>query len=608
MANIGSTLPQPEQGWKRYDNTDSRIKYINKWTMYNDTTTAYNNTGCITNYRHGENGILEFRFTGPKIRLIVPGSDASHTNKCTVEIDGEKFIASQCTPSLVHPNYIYQMLFFEKFDLTDSIHTVKLYIEPGTPPPPSAPYGDNYLSLDSIDIDTNGQLLHYKLEENKIINDIQIGEYISCDYIYDNGFSNFGDGKTLTFICVKNNFNQHILISDIVIPNLSFDEINDKGFIYGKKLDNHPYKGYSCIIKSITDSPYNDSYLHSEYDKFILNSSLNNLITSGDKDIWHHNLSSITDTFSASDNMKVTVRGGISSNSYNVVNTSTKSDTIGFRPVLIMNNIYLYPEFNIDYTFGEWNGIISITNILLDKTIEVSKIKVKITNKNNTEILYTDLLSVNEGNLNLNISNVGLLNGLNILEIIIEDENGYVSNPKTIKVFKHNKGLIQYYKIILTDNISFDKSYKNMKVKLKSTGSIIGIYTIDNINYNVFDINSIFNINSNNINLLLLMDKDTILNAYKLICEDIETINFDNIELKPLPPYDEGNSGSIDKEEVVKIINETVNSKLDLINKNLNISNLKIQLKYDKELNLSANYTSNYYIDAKLDTVEREGE
>ncbi|MCC0638969.1 MULTISPECIES: hypothetical protein [unclassified Clostridioides] len=608
MANIGSTLPQPEQGWKRYDNTDSRIKYVNKWTINNNTITAYNNTGCITNYRHGENGILEFRFTGTKIRLIVPGSDASHTDKCTVEIDGEKFITSQCTPNFIHPNYIYQMLFFEKLDLTDSVHTVKLYIEIGTPPPSNAPYGDNYLALDAIDVDVNESLLHHTLEENNLIQNIQVGEYISCDYIYEDGFSNFGDGKTLNFICVKNNFNQHVLISNTVIPNLSFDEINDKGFIYGKELDNHPYKGYSCTVKSITDSPYNDSYLHSEYDKYILNSTLNHLIIAGDKDIWHHNLASITDTFSDSDNTKVTIRGGTSSNSYNVVRTSTKSDTSGFRPVLIINTIYLYPEFNIDYTFGEWDGIISLTDILLDKTIEVTKIKVKVTNKNNTEILYTDLLSVSEGNLNLDISNVDLSNGLNFLEIIIEDENGYVSNPKIINVFKHNEGLIQYSKIILTENISFDKTYKNMKVKLKSTGSIIGIYTIDNINYNVFDINSIFNINSNNINLLLLMDKDTILDAYKLICEDIETINFDNIELKPLPPYSEGDSESVNKEEIVKIVNEIINPKIDLINKNLNISDLKIQLKYDKELNLPANYTSNYYIDAKLDTVEREGE
>ncbi|HBG5344412.1 TPA: hypothetical protein KQG29_004447 [Clostridioides difficile] len=447
-----------------------------------------------------------------------------------------------------------------------------------------------------------------QLEQNNSIQNIKIGEYIPCDYIYEDGFSNFGTGKALNFICVKSNFNKHILISDIVIPNISFDEINDKGFIYGKELDNHPYKGYACIIKSITDSPYNDSYLHSEYDKYILNSTLKGLIIAGDKDIWHHNLASITDTFSDSDNTKVTIRGGTSSNLYNVVNTSTKNDTSGFRPVLIINNIYLYPEFDIDYTFGEWDGIISLTNILLDKTIEVIKIKVKITNKDNTEILYTDLLDVNEGNLNLDISNTDLSNGLNLLEITIEDKNGYVSSPKSIKIFKHNKGLIQYSKIVLTDNISFDKEYKNMKVKLKSTGAIIGIYTIDNANYNVFDINSIFSINSNNVNLLMLMDKDTVLNAYKLICDDIEPINFDKTELNPLPPYSEGGSESVEKEEIVKIVNEIVNHKINLINKNLNVSDLKIQLKYDKELNLSANYTSNHYIDTKLDTLEREGE
>lgn len=609
MANIGSTLPEPEQGWKRYDNTDSRIKYVNKWTINNNALTAYNNTGCITNYRHGENGILEFRFTGTKIRLIVPGSDASHTDKCTVEIDGEKFIASQCTPNLIHPNYIYQMLFFEKLDLTDSVHAVKLYIELGTLPPASAPYGDNYLALDAIDVDINKSLLHHTLEQNVSIQNIQIGEYIPCDYTYKDGFSNFGTGKTLNFICVEQNLIQSVLISDTIIPNLSFDEINAKGFIYGNAVENQPYENYLCTIKSFIDSPLNDNYLHSEYDKYVLNSSLNNLITAGDKDIWHHNLASITDTFSDSDNSKVTIRGGTNSNSYNVINTSVKNDVSGFRPVLIIKKLYFYPEFDINYIFGECNGIINIKNILLDKIIDIPRIKVRIFNKSNdTEILYTNLLDVNEGNLNLDISNVDLSNGLNLLEIIIEDENGYVSNTKSIKVFKHNEGLIQYSKIIFTKNISFDKEYKNMKIKLKSTGAIIGIYTIDNINYNVFDTNSIFSMNSNNVNLLLLMDKDTILNAYKLICDDIEPINFDNTQLNPLPPYSEGGSESVSKEEIVKIVNEIVNPKIDLINKNLNISDLKIQLKYDKELNLSANYISNYYIDTKLDTLEREGE
>lgn len=610
MANIGSTLPESEQGWKRYDNTDSRIKYVNKWTINNNAPTAYNNTGCITNYRHGENGILEFRFTGTKIRLIVPGSDASHTDKCTVEIEGEKFIVSQCTPNLIHPNYIYQMLFFEKLDLTDSVHTVKLYIELGTLPPTSAPYGDNYLALDAIDVDINKSLLHHTLEQNVSIQNIQIGEYIPCDYTYKDGFSNFGMGKTLNFICVEHNSIQSVLISDTVIPNLSFDEINDKGFIYGNTLKIQPYENYLCTIKSITDSPLNDNYLHSEYDKYVLNSSLNNLITAGDKGIWHHNLASITDTFSDSDNSKVTIRGGTNSNSYNVLNTSVKNDVSGFRPVLIIKKLYFYPEFDINYIFGECNGIINIKNISLDKIIDIPRIKVRIFNKSNdTEILYTNLLDINEGNLNLDISNTDLLDGLNVLEITIEDENNYTSEAKTLKVFKHDEGIIQYAKMIITNNVLFNKEYESMKVKLKSTGSIIGIYTIDNTNYSVFNINSIVDINSNNINLLLLMDKDSVLNAYKIICKDKKTLSFNNTELIPLPSQGtDGDINSINKEEVIKIINETVNPKLDLINKNLNLSDLKIQLKYDKELNLLANYTSNYYIDTQLDTVERDGE
>lgn len=29
MATVGQALPTPEAGWRRYDDTDSRIKYTN---------------------------------------------------------------------------------------------------------------------------------------------------------------------------------------------------------------------------------------------------------------------------------------------------------------------------------------------------------------------------------------------------------------------------------------------------------------------------------------------------------------------------------------------------------------------------------------------------
>lgn len=69
-----------------------------------------------------------------------------------------------------------------------------------------------------------------------------------------------------------------------------------------------------------------------------------------------------------------------------------------------------------------------------------------------------------------------------------------------------------------------------------------------------------------------------------------------------------GSGGSsIDEEQ----LNSIINSKLEVINKNitdLQIQNIKAYKKYDKALNLNANYNWDYFVDVNASSFKKEGE
>lgn len=64
MAIVGQQLTLPEIGWKRYDDSDLNISYLNHTT---GTGTSYWNNSC-TMINSG--GYARFNFTGDKLRII----------------------------------------------------------------------------------------------------------------------------------------------------------------------------------------------------------------------------------------------------------------------------------------------------------------------------------------------------------------------------------------------------------------------------------------------------------------------------------------------------------------------------------------------------------
>lgn len=155
MAVIGQTLPQPEVGWKRYDNTYSLIEYSGNFT-HETVTGAYNNTASF-NPKGSTEGEINFFFEGDSIRILSPNHPTIRTPRASIFIDDVEY-EIKC-------NYIndYAVLSFEKTDLANALHkvTIKNFaLNTGTGST-YAPFG-----LDAIDINADGQI---KIPQRRMI-------------------------------------------------------------------------------------------------------------------------------------------------------------------------------------------------------------------------------------------------------------------------------------------------------------------------------------------------------------------------------------------------------------------------------------------------------
>lgn len=143
MATIKQALPQPEAGWKRYDDTDINITYEN---FIHDQPDGlyYNNT--VHRTQNAKDIQIKFNFKGSKIRLI--GRSARNRANMQINIDNDKIIEyfNQNSSTIVEMSLDY-----EKTGLSYGLHNVVIT---------GLDNLDFY--LDAIDIDENGELLPYK--------------------------------------------------------------------------------------------------------------------------------------------------------------------------------------------------------------------------------------------------------------------------------------------------------------------------------------------------------------------------------------------------------------------------------------------------------------
>lgn len=233
MAIVGQQLTAPESGWRRYDNTDSRIKYTGTWSTTTSVPSRYFNSTIISTSL--VNDYCEFKFYGAKFRLI-SWYDSNISTSVDVIIDDVTY-----NFSLYNATTIGQILVFEKLNLTLGVHKVK--IKNNT---------TKVMSIDAIDIDSTGYLAHPILNQISDINSMQIGDCIPCRYTATTSgaagyFSELGS-------CIKDEipvtgsatpdglFNliktaKGTLIADRVIQtNISWDVLNATKYIEGMRI------------------------------------------------------------------------------------------------------------------------------------------------------------------------------------------------------------------------------------------------------------------------------------------------------------------------------------------------------------------------------------
>ena len=146
-ATWGQLLTQPEDGWKRYDDTDSNIEYTKSVLFASGYSSFYMGS---YHYSHEAEYSIKFSFYGSELRLL--GYPAYNT-KIKISFDGgktfENFSANAITNS--QP----QSLVYEKIGLEKKVHDVIIANALTT-----FNVSDTF-KLDAIDIDEDGYLGSY---------------------------------------------------------------------------------------------------------------------------------------------------------------------------------------------------------------------------------------------------------------------------------------------------------------------------------------------------------------------------------------------------------------------------------------------------------------
>ncbi|MCI4247536.1 hypothetical protein MRP26_00980 [Bacillus sp. CCB-MMP212] len=149
---VGDVLKEPESGWKRFDDTDSNIRYTGVWAnsthsdFYNSTLHFKHST---SNNPPDKNPVsLKFNFIGTRLRVIGL-MNSSYDANATILVDGVEEIIS-----FFRPGSQSQTLVYEKIGLMNQEHTVEIK--------------GYFINLDAIDIEADGELVLFKQEKTKV--------------------------------------------------------------------------------------------------------------------------------------------------------------------------------------------------------------------------------------------------------------------------------------------------------------------------------------------------------------------------------------------------------------------------------------------------------
>lgn len=329
LAQVGQQLISPEAGWIRYDDNTSSIKYVGSFTN-GVGAGAYNG---YSNYTSTIGDRIVFDFEGTKLRLI----GARYTNRSDlieVYVNGKLHEThSQLGSELA------QVLQVEIVGLPKARHRIEMVNK-------SSGSTTTFMALDAIDIDSDGRLFHP--DEVTNVADLEIGKRIRCNYSATASgkagvFGNLGKetsnmGSTPTsisnvdfyFIMADEYNNKKILVADRNIQSsISWDSLNSEGLISGVQINLNDER---CkFVSRVMSGGYASGDTYNEWDRYIVNSTLNGKVIAGDNNVWNWSgTPSLTSTTNATSANRVR-RGGTSVALFG----ASRSDTANsYRPLM----------------------------------------------------------------------------------------------------------------------------------------------------------------------------------------------------------------------------------------------------------------------------------
>ena len=117
MGVLGQSLPTPDAGWQRIDDTNTNISYTGVWN-----TGAYTNSfGGTSKYASGIGSTAKFNFTGTGFRLFASTDFNRVGNTLQITIDGASENFSEYSASRIEWCLVY-----EKTGLANTEHCVTI--------------------------------------------------------------------------------------------------------------------------------------------------------------------------------------------------------------------------------------------------------------------------------------------------------------------------------------------------------------------------------------------------------------------------------------------------------------------------------------------------
>lgn len=223
----GKRLPQPEEGWKRYNDNGAFI-YNGTWEQGKSSfPKAFHNGDHTGSKVKGDT--IEFEFKGTQLRVLTrKGPDRPKELRITV--DGEEVDFSAYNKS--HTNGFDVV--YEKIGLADVKHKIKIE------------NGKGMFLFDAIDINEDGELLEPSLEPEKPIKkNINNKLYVSGESMYkliageiyswgENKYGQLGLGDTKKrSLSAKEKVNISEKIENLVVGKNFVIALGESGKVYG---------------------------------------------------------------------------------------------------------------------------------------------------------------------------------------------------------------------------------------------------------------------------------------------------------------------------------------------------------------------------------------